>query len=170
MLQVNQIIAIDGTRQRVLWSSPQSLILIDIDDPKAFPFQREDPEGLLRLIASGDATVVDDPYLAQTMGVAESGSKAEAVRDRGWRIISGIVDGTAILSSQSRGPLIEEAVQRHSTTKQTVYRLLRRYWQRGMTKMPSFPIIINPAALAVKGSPKQNSVAPVWFLQGLDVS
>jgi transposase InsO family protein len=139
MLQVNQIIAFDGIRQRVLWSSPQGLILIDIDDPKAFPFQQGDPEGLLRSIASGDVTVVDDPYLVQTMAVAETGSKAEEVRDRGWRIISDMVDGTAILSPKSRGPLIDEAVQRHGTTKQTVYRLLRRYWQRGMTKNALLP-------------------------------
>lgn len=139
MLQVNQIIALDGTKQRVLWSSSESLILIDIDDPKAFPFQQNDPEGLLHLIASGGAAVVDDPYLARTLSVVESGSKAKEVRDRGWRIISSIVDGTEILSAQSRGPLIDDVVERHGTTKQTVYRLLRRYWQRGMTQNALLP-------------------------------
>ncbi|WP_262690590.1 transposase family protein [Kordiimonas aestuarii] len=139
MLQVNQIVEIGESYHRVLWSSPHTLILIDINDTKAFPVPHDDPESLLHLIASEDVRVADDPHLSLTMATVEAGSKAEEIRDRGWRIISDLVNDPSILSPQSRGPLVELAVQKHSTTKQTVYRLLRRYWQRGMTQNALLP-------------------------------
>lgn len=139
MLQVNQIIDIDGIQYRVLWTSPQATYLIDINDPKAFPSLHDSPESLLRQIAAGDNDVTTDPYLVLTMSAAETGSKAEEVRDRGWKIISEIANDTNILNPLTRGSLVSKAVEKHKTTKQTVYRLLRRYWQRGMTKNALLP-------------------------------
>lgn len=37
-------------------------------------------------------------------------------------------------------------MQRHGVTKQTVYRLLRRYWQRGMCKNALLPDYVNSGA------------------------
>lgn len=39
----------------------------------------------------------------------------------------------AVFFAEQRGPLICQAMSEHGVTKQTVYRMLRRYWQRGMT-------------------------------------
>ncbi|WP_259781013.1 Mu transposase C-terminal domain-containing protein [Aestuariispira ectoiniformans] len=132
MLQVNTVFSLSGGQYRVLWSNSETTILIDLDGSGAFP-EKRDTEELERLFAEGAATVVDDPFLAQTMAFADEDSKAFQVRERGWRLIRDIVDTPAIFDKAERGALVRKVLGQHQTTKQTIYRLLRRYWQRGMT-------------------------------------
>lgn len=167
MLQVNQIIDIDGTQLRVLWSSPQATYLIDINDTKAFPTLHDSPESLLRQIAAKDVKMKVDPYLALTMAVVKVGSKAEEVRNRGWEIIAEIANDVAVLSPRSRGSLVSEAVEKHKTTKQTVYRLLRRYWQRGMTKNALLPDYHKSGAAGKKRTQQQKLGRPRVNLAGI---
>lgn len=167
MLQVNQIIDIEGNQQRVLWSSPKAMYLIDINDPKAFPTLHDNPESLLRQIAAGDTEVTTDPYLALTMTEVEAGSKAEEIRNRGWEIISEIAGDANVLSPQSRGSLVSQAVEKHKTTKQTVYRLLRRYWQRGMTKNALLPDYHKSGAAGKKRTQRQKLGRPRVNLAGV---
>lgn len=75
MLQVNTVFSLSGGQYRVLWSNSETTILIDLDGSGAFP-EKRDTEELERLFAEGAATVVDDPFLAQTMAFADEDSKS----------------------------------------------------------------------------------------------
>jgi hypothetical protein len=56
-------------------------------------------------------------------------------RDSAWAIIRPIIrKQPEIFTADQRGRLVRRAMDEHHVTKQTVYRLLRRYWQRGMTR------------------------------------
>lgn len=145
MLQVNTVYSIAGARYRILWVTGEVCIVIDIDDKGALPEKRDSGE-LEALFADGGAVVVDDPFQAVTMAIAEEGTKAFDVRKRSWDIIGDIVETSAMFDRVERGPLIQQAINRHSTTKQTVYRLLRRYWQRGMTMNALLPDYHNSGA------------------------
>lgn len=165
MLQVNQIIEIDAKTFRVLWSGPHITVWIDIYDAGAFPFRQEIDE-LESLLASGDAEVLEDPFLEQTMTIVAAGSKAEAVRDRGWDIIGSIIGNPDVFDRDTRGSLILEVVENKKTTKQTIYRLLRRYWQRGLTKNALLPDYHKSGARGKKRIVRQKLGRPRTIMEG----
>lgn len=46
-------------------------------------------------------------------------------------------------------------MERHGVTNQTVYRLLRRYWQRGMCRNALLPDYVNSGARGKRRKPNQ---------------
>lgn len=56
------------------------------------------------------------------------------VRERAWAIVSSlVVNEPAIYQTRARGKLISAYCARHAISHPTVYRYLRRYWERGQT-------------------------------------
>lgn len=66
------------------------------------------------------------------------------LRTRAWNIVRDLVaQEPAIYESRKRGPLVQACMERHGVSHPTVYRYLRRYWQRGMTPDALLPDYAN---------------------------
>lgn len=84
-----------------------------------------------------------DPYL-MLLGQEQPAPKHLALRDRAWQIIAPLVaQEPAIYQAHMRGALVAQATRLHGVSHPTVYRYLRRYWQRGQTPNALLPDYAN---------------------------
>ncbi len=110
-----------------------------------------------------------DPYLVLANPQALPPKYIEA-RDRAWQMLAGLVEQEpAIYEARRRGELVQEAARRHGISHPTIYRYLRRYWQRGQTPNALLPDYANSggrgktreATPGVKrGRPRKDAASP----------
>lgn len=132
MFMPNDVYQWDSQRIRILWSNPQAVFWVDIDDGSALP-QISPKSEFEHLMARADLKAISDPYISLTMNPPKKGSKAELVQQRAWAAIKDIVKSEPeIYQRKTRGALLNKVLDETKSTKQTVYRWLRRYWQFGM--------------------------------------
>ncbi|PWB84479.1 MAG: transposase [Methylocystaceae bacterium] len=140
---VNQVIEnlATGTVERVLWIADRDrgLYAIDIRSPIALPvfysdeeFEKLEAEKLLR-------RDVDDPWSAPFKeDTLLLGHRRR--RDKAWELIRPLaLDQPAIFQERARGRAINSYIEASGSNKQTLYRLLRRYWQRGLSPNALLP-------------------------------
>ena len=119
----------EGKVERILWIDPamSGLYAIDIHAPTAMPVFRE-AEEMERMRETGEWRVTEaDPWLAflSDEGIPEA---YRSKRDRAWAMIRALIfDQPAIFQSVSRSRAVQAAMAETGATKQTIYRLLRRY-------------------------------------------
>ncbi|MRW93869.1 hypothetical protein GJ699_28145 [Duganella sp. FT80W] len=91
-------------------------------------------------IRAGHASVLPaDPYL---MVVSQEllPAKHLQLRARAWEIIGALVaQEPDIYEARLRGQMIAQATAQHDVSHPTIYRYLRRYWQRGQTPNALLP-------------------------------
>lgn len=132
MFMPNDVYVWDSQRIRVLWSNPQAVFWIDIDDERALP-QISSKSEFEHLLARSDLKAINDPYVNISMSLPRAGSKAEKVQQNAWSAIKDIVKSEPdIYERKARGILMTKVIEESKVTKQTLYRWLRRYWQFGM--------------------------------------
>jgi len=132
MFMPNDVYIWEKKQIRILWSNPQAIFWIDINDDRALPqiISRSEFEHLL---ARADLKPIVDPYINVSMTSPSEGSKAEVVQKNAWAAIKGVVKSEPeIYQRKTRGLLLSLIFEETKITKQTVYRWLRRYWQFGM--------------------------------------
>lgn len=111
---------------RVIYEYVDFLILIDINDEKAWPYRLalDEYENL-------ELEQISDPIILVT---PDSGSKAEEVRDRAYAVISLLLDDYVdVFAKKERNQRIRFAMEKTGESRLYVTRQLRRYWQRGMS-------------------------------------
>lgn len=131
--------------ERLLWmhSSGNPLFFIRVCDPGALPFSRTRPE-LEAAFDRGEFRIITaDPYAFIQKQESSISGVHRARRDEAWKIISQLVapPNPEIFDPKARGRLIDGVIKAESvtsdklvtTTKTTVYKYLRRYWQGGQT-------------------------------------
>lgn len=127
--------------ERVLWIDPgmQGLYLMDIHDPKALP-EFYPAEELEKMRDAGEWHVLEtDPW---QIALAEENIAEfyRQKRDAAWEMIHPLIfDQPAIFDAIARSEAIKRNMEESGVTKQTIYRFLRRYWQRGMTPNALLP-------------------------------
>lgn len=132
MFMPNDVFQWENERIRILWSNPQAIFWINIDDELALP-QIAAKSEFEHLLARADLQRITDPCMNRIMTTPSEGSKAELVQKKAWTAIKGIVKSEPeIYQRKTRGPLLGQVLDETKATKQTVYRWLRRYWQLGM--------------------------------------
>lgn len=142
-LLTNQLVEIksEGVIFRVLWVDPlgRGYYVIDVGSQAAFPEFRGALE-LEELLAHDEAALFpDDQWLAPLMDAGLPDSHKER-RDRAWDLIQPLaLNLPDIFKPRVRGEAVAALVDAGKATKQTVYRLLRRYWQRGMVPNALLP-------------------------------
>ncbi|MBH9968630.1 Mu transposase C-terminal domain-containing protein [[Bacillus] enclensis] len=130
----NEILVNVSTRQeyRILWidSSNKYVYLIDINDKNAFP--------VLKVVDEIIEDILQESLIKERKSSllvnAEEGvsNRALEIRDRAWKIIKDVVsEEPEIYISEKRGQLIKELVKNHGISKTSIYKYLRKYWQRG---------------------------------------
>jgi hypothetical protein len=123
----------DGPRLVVLHVCTSGRVAtIDVDDPGAWP-QFRDASTLEDAIASGEATLHDPIVPLASTRATLTEAEIEAC-DRRWDLIKDVVAAVPdVFDPARRGELVRTACA-GGATPPTVRKLLRWYWQRGMTK------------------------------------
>ncbi len=121
-----------GRQVRVLWlhTEKNTVFLIDVLDEIAIPFELSQ-QTLIEDLMSKRAVTVDDPFQQLTL---EDKIKASyrAIRDKAMRIIQPIViQKPAVFYSNKRWRLINDAIRLNQCNHKTIYRYLRKFWQKG---------------------------------------
>jgi hypothetical protein len=87
-----------------------------------------------------------DPYAARP-APASLPAKYLEVRARGWEVVSALASNEpAIYQPRQRGRLVQQYSALHGVSHPTIYRYLRRYWERGQTPDALLPDYANSGA------------------------
>lgn len=133
---------------RILWiDSARSLAYVfelhsKLAHPTLVPY-----DALLADVREGRAEVLlRDPY-AISADPATLPPRYLEVRDRAWAIVRALIaDEPAIYQARLRGRLVQEQSALHGVTHPSVYRYLRRYWERGQSPNALLPDYANSGA------------------------
>ncbi len=154
MLSVNQVFRMGELRKRLLWSGTEQAVWIDIDLDTALPESISVAE-LERLIIEGELESIGDPFEETVLREVEAGSPDQLKRDEAWAMLADYMHDPQLFVRRPRGLIVGSIMQRHGVTKQTVYRLLRRYWQRGMCRNALLPDYVNSGARGKRRKPNR---------------
>lgn len=138
MFRINEVLQHEKKLLRVLSLDDEQVVWIDVQDSKALPavvFFRDlqkamDDEALVR---------AKDPYEALAFAAPEKGSIAQVKRDKNYELVRAIVSDPLFYDPKVRGAKINELVTSRGVSKSNLYKLLRRYWQRGQTPNALLP-------------------------------
>ncbi|MBT2639378.1 Mu transposase C-terminal domain-containing protein [Bacillus sp. ISL-39] len=124
----------DGKKYRVLWVDPnnQYTFLIDIEDNKALPLIRKVNDIVEDIIQE---TIIKERKSSLMIDSEDGiGKRALEIRDKAWDIIKdAVIQEPNIYIAEKRGKIIKTLLGKHVITKATLYKYLRKYWQRGKT-------------------------------------
>lgn len=139
---VNELLKEESTEKifRILWidGDHQRLFVIDIHDDRAFPVEKLISNIEDEIVVGSIKKYRDNEITHGAGGVISEAHLAR--RDIHWQLICGIVnDEPGIYVSESRGRLVNQLLTNHSISKPTLYKLLRRYWQRGKSPNALLP-------------------------------
>lgn len=141
---------------RVLWIAPEQSHAYLFDVAARSADVELVPMSVLHAdLRAGHASVLPaDPYL---MVVSQEllPAKHLQLRARAWAIIEPLVaQEPDIYEARQRGQMVARATGVHAVSHPTIYRYLRRYWQRGQTPNALLPDYCNSGA---KGKVRQAS-------------
>ncbi|RZT06197.1 Mu transposase, C-terminal [Duganella sp. CF402] len=141
---------------RILWIAPEQSHAYVFDVAARSAEVELVPLATLQAdLRAGHACVLPaDPYV---MVVSQEllPAKHLQLRARAWDIIQGLVaQEPEIYEARLRGQMIAQATLQHGVSHPTVYRYLRRYWQRGQTPNALLPDYCNSGA---RGKVRQSS-------------
>ncbi|TWI61104.1 hypothetical protein IP91_04691 [Pseudoduganella lurida] len=155
MLLRNDLLQYDATDNakqrrtvRILWIDPARTMAYMFDmDGKGCDVESARLAQLEADVAAGRARQLqDDPWLVVTDQQAVKPGHL-ALRDRAWAIVAELTAAEpAIYEARRRGQLIADYTARNGVSHPTIYRYLRRYWQRGQTPNALLPDYSNSGA------------------------
>lgn len=152
--------------ERILWIDSGGYVLytIDIFAKEGFPILKRIDE-IVNSIESGEAQKLEDDVMIRLINEDDIKVADKEKRDKAWAIIADIVSNEPdIYARAKRGPWISELVLKHGVTYSTIYKYLRRYWQRGKNKNSLLPDYYNSGGKGKRkklsdkkvGRPKKN--------------
>ncbi|MBP9786206.1 MAG: transposase [Acinetobacter sp.] len=150
MLRINDVYQYQDLSIRILKILSEHIVWIDINDMKALPEIISKTE-IFHAIESFEVFRIEDPFQEIALIQPEKDSTSQRKRDQNYNLIKAIVDHEQFYIPSIRSSLINEIINNKKSTKQTIYRLLRQYWQRGQTPNALIPNYQNSGA---KGSKK----------------
>ncbi|AVR98583.1 hypothetical protein [Pseudoduganella armeniaca] len=146
----NDLLQYESPRRivRILWIAPDrsSAYVFDVA-ARSCEAQQVRLATLEDDVATGRATwLAEDPYLVAADQAALPPRHVE-LRDRAWQIVAELTaQEPGIYQARRRGQLIAAYTAQHGVSHPTVYRYLRRYWQRGQTPNALLPDYGNSGA------------------------
>ncbi len=154
MFRINEVLAYEDNKYRILDVFPDTVVWISIDDKKAFPSLIEVAE--LRLAIDDELLKREpDPYSDLALQSPEEGTIAREKRDKNHQLIKPLIDSHEYYLPKSRSAIINKIIAEQGSTKQTLYRLARQYWQRGQTANALIPDYKNSGAKGKKRVAKE---------------
>lgn len=145
-LYVNELIqwvdSVDrGKTERILWIDDDYCIafFIDVNNVKAKPRLVRISE-IIDALENGSAIKLSVEPWFQLLLDEELSEKERRLRDQAWKIIEPLVNRQPeIFFQERRGPMVQDARAIHGVSFNTVFKYLRRYWQRGQTPNSLIP-------------------------------
>lgn len=123
-------------RKRIIGftSDNQFIYLVNLEGNGSFPFLADKNEIEIGL-ETGNLVYVKDPYL-KVINDEDIPIKQREARDRDWEVIKFLYGDNPenIIIKKSRSELIKKASGKFSMSEQRIKRILKRFWQRGMTE------------------------------------
>jgi hypothetical protein len=145
MWKINEVLSLDGVRYRILQIDAGEIIWINIDEDKGIPTLILHAQ-LTALMDAERLIRADDPYSYLLYEEPKAHSAEFIKREESYQIIQSIVSDIDCFDSIKRYQLIKEIEQSGLAGRSTIYRLLRRYWQRGQTLNALLPDYKNSGA------------------------
>ncbi|MEQ3660620.1 MAG: transposase [Glaciecola sp.] len=138
MLRVNEVFSFEGELHRVLRLDKDCFYLIDISNTKGLP--RAEAYRVFEALAdTGEIVRADDPYMyLQSLSLPSDSSPLAKLNEK-YSTILPIIEDARSLDKKARALLILKICEETKKSQSTIYRLLRRYWQRGQTKYALLP-------------------------------
>ncbi|MBW4599033.1 MAG: transposase family protein [Calothrix sp. FI2-JRJ7] len=146
--------------ERVLWIDEGYVMAftIDINAKTGFPVSKS-IFNIQESINEGRALKLKSDPWAKIVRDGDLSHKEKEIRDKYWDIISSIViQEPLVYYREKRGYLIKQVIEQYNSARsegklieKTVYKLIRRYWQRGKEKNSLLPDYSNSGG---KGKPK----------------
>ncbi|MFT0692810.1 transposase [Acinetobacter bereziniae] len=157
MLQINEVLKKDASLFRILSIQANTIVWINLDQDNAFPTQVNKVDILdgLENLAIERST---DPYEHLSFTQPDYSSIQAIKRDQNYELIKPLINHELFYIPKERGRIIESLVSQHRVTKQTLYRLARRYWQRGQTSNALLPDYKNSGGKGQKRIPKEKKL------------
>ena len=138
MFRINEVLNYGGTLYRVLALAGSQLVWIDIDAPKALP-SLVSIEDLETALEEEHLLRAEDPYAKLAFSTPAQGSTAQIKRDRNFKLIRAIVSDPHFYEPQVRGAKMKQSMNENGASRTNLYKLIRRYWQRGQTPNALLP-------------------------------
>lgn len=148
LLTVNTLIgytkdSLKDTVERILWISSDYTVavLIDIYANKSTPIYKN-VEDIVNDIEAKSAIIIKDDPFQVFRNENEISEKEKEIRNKAWEIIKVIAEKEnepEIFKAQKRAELVKKASGKFGVSNKTVYKYLRRYWQRGKHKNALLP-------------------------------
>jgi len=169
MFRINEVIRYEGDLYRILSFTGDQAVWIRVEDTASFPslvyinelVEAIDEEVLVRVV---------DPFKHLAYITPEVGSVDQIKRDRNYDLIKRIIDDPLYFDPITRSSRINEVIDAKKSTKQTIYRLIRRYWQRGQTPNTLIPDYKNSGGKGKKRSAKGNKLGrPRKYMPGCGI-
>ena len=132
MFQINEVLELGTQKYRVLSLHGEDLVWISIDNKSSFPSIASIAE-LISALEAEKLKRCEDPFSYLAFEMPEDGSTAKTKRDDNFELIKSIVELPDYYLPKPRAAKINQIIEQRRTTKQTLYRLIRQYWQRGQT-------------------------------------
>ncbi|GAB2869253.1 hypothetical protein GCM10027277_43010 [Pseudoduganella ginsengisoli] len=151
MITRNDLIEYTGPQRkvfRVLWVDEAGAAAYIFNVlPKAAEAQLARVAMLEADLAAGRARrLTDDPWPLPEQPLRRP-AKHLQIRDRAWEVVRDLVAmEPAIYEPRRRGQLVQACMAQHDVSHPTVYRYLRRYWQRGLAADALLPDYANSGA------------------------
>ena len=142
MIQINQVFKVKNRKLRVLWSNPEIVFWIDIENNKAWPESIE-YSIVEELILDNEIRIEKDPYQSLTLLIVEKKSKRAQIRDKAMNAIKEALLDVMIFYPKERGKAVQKIKNDFKICHQSINRFLRRYWQRGMCENALLPDYVN---------------------------
>jgi len=166
VFQVNEVLQLEGTIYRVLLNTINRVVWIAIDDDKAFP-EIVDSAELEALLLQEKLIRTDDPYSYILDLLPSVESKETIIRDKNYQIIKPIVESPDFYVKNIRSKCLAKIIDTGEISRPYLYKLIRRYWQRGQIPNALLPDYKNSGGKGQRRIAKQKKLGrPRIIMEG----
>ncbi|MFB1074622.1 transposase [Vibrio diabolicus] len=145
MWRVNETLSFDGKPYRILFTETSYFYWIAIDENKGLP-ERVYFDECYNWTGEGRLEKIPDPYSYLQGESWDQASSNYLESQRNYELIKPIVEGEGAFDKRIRASRLNQVIAESGKGKPTLYRLLRRYWQRGQMKNALLPDYKNSGA------------------------
>ncbi|ENP0871621.1 DDE-type integrase/transposase/recombinase [Vibrio parahaemolyticus] len=145
MWRVNETLSFDGKPYRILFTETSYFYWIAIDESKGLP-ERVYFDECCNWTDEGRLEKIPDPYSYLQGESWDQASSSYLESQRNYELIKPIVEGEEAFDKRVRASRLNQVIAESGKGKPTLYRLLRRYWQRGQIKNALLPDYKNSGA------------------------
>jgi transposase InsO family protein len=139
--------------ERILWidKADDAVVTIDIFSNTALPVVRSYSQIAGAFHNQIFRILEKDPFQLPFIPEEDIPEKHKEIRNKAWIFISEIKAlGFKAFDPKERGIALAEIAKKYKKTKKDIYKKLRRYWQRGLTKNALLPAYRNCGAPGIR--------------------